>query len=97
MLQKIDIPVAADGILILYEDPGRAAAIRLAGQLRKDGRSVELVKKLSGEHSADYEAFAKENGHGEILDVMPDGTYLCRKLSSEAQAENRTDAEEGQA
>ena len=95
--QKIDIPVAADGLLILYEDPGRAAAIRLAGQLRKDGRSVELVKKLSGEHSADYEAFAKENGHGEILDVMPDGTYLCRKLSSEAQAENRTDAEEGQA
>jgi len=67
--QKIDIPVSADGILILYTEEQQKEAILKAKELRCEGRRVELIKKEAFESPDDYTGFAKENGHGQVIDM----------------------------
>lgn len=80
--QKIEIPVTADGMLILYGDGGRESAIRLARHYRGNGRSVELMKREEGSKAAAYEAFAVENGHRSILCVEENAMCTIWDLSS---------------
>lgn len=71
--QKIEIKVPSDGILILYDRCHRTDAIIKAKELRKQGRNVELIAKGDNETIADYENFARENGHGQIIDMSEVG------------------------
>lgn len=65
--QKIDIPVAHQNVLIVYEDAQKTNAIQLAMQKRKDGRNVELIRKDTGKTNADYEAYALRNHLADVI------------------------------
>ncbi len=65
--QKIDIPVAHQNVLIVYEDAQKTNAIQLAMQNRKDGRNVELIRKDTGKTNADYEAYALRNHLADVI------------------------------
>lgn len=65
--QKIDIPVAHQNVLIVYEDAQKKNAIQLAMQKRKDGRNVELIRKDTGKTNADYEAYALRNHLADVI------------------------------
>ena len=65
--QKIDIPVAHQNVLIVYEDAQKTNAIQLAMQKRKDGRNVELIRKDTGKTDADYEAYALRNHLADVI------------------------------
>lgn len=65
--QKIDIPVAHQNVLIVYEDAQKTNAIQLAIQKRKDGRNVELIRKDTGKTNADYEAYALRNHLADVI------------------------------
>lgn len=65
--QKIDIPVAHQNVLIVYEDAQKTNAIQLAMQKRKDGRNVELIRKDTGKSNADYKAYALRNHLADVI------------------------------
>lgn len=65
--QKIDIPVAHQNVLIVYEDAQKTNAIQLAMQKRKDGRNVELIRKNTGKSNADYKAYALRNHLADVI------------------------------
>lgn len=65
--QKIDIPVAHQNELIVYDAMQKTKAIQMAMQKRKDGRNVELIRKDAGKTKADYEAYALRNHLADVI------------------------------
>lgn len=65
--QKIDIPVAHQNELIVYDAMQKTKAIQMAIQKRKDGRNVELIRKDAGKTKADYEAYALRNHLADVI------------------------------
>lgn len=65
--QKIDIPVAHQNELIVYDTMQKTKAIQMAMQKRKDGRNVELIRKDAGKTKADYEAYALRNHLADVI------------------------------
>lgn len=65
--QKIDIPVAHQNELIVYDAMQKTKAIQMAMQKRKDGRNVELIRKDAGKPKADYEAYALRNHLADVI------------------------------
>lgn len=58
--------------LIIYDKERQEAAIALAGHYRKNGRNVQLTKKLADESTASYKEYAARNSLGEVLYLAKD-------------------------
>lgn len=61
--QKVQLDTGADRTLIVYRASRSEEAIRMAMELRRQGRAAELMPERIGR---DYEAYAKKNGIQEI-------------------------------
>jgi len=60
--QKIEIPVERKTILLLYENEIQKEAIAMAGQYRKDGIPVTLVRRNPDFSMEGYRKYARRNG-----------------------------------
>ncbi len=67
------------GVLIVYQEAERAAALALAKELRGQGKEVELLRAAEGKSLDDYRAYAGRTGAGEFLHYQ-DGTLTEEKL-----------------
>ena len=61
--QKVQMDTGADRTLIVYRASRSEEAIRMAMELRRQGRTAELMPEQIGR---DYEAYAEKNGVREI-------------------------------
>lgn len=64
--QKVNIPVAQLGELIVYDKAHLNEAVTEAMRIRKEGGSVELISRDSARSRADYEAYAAQSHHKKI-------------------------------
>ncbi|MCD8248820.1 MAG: ATP phosphoribosyltransferase regulatory subunit [Lachnospiraceae bacterium] len=55
------------GILVVYREEERAAALSHAKELRAQGKEVELLHAVEGKCLDDYRAYAKRTGAGKLL------------------------------
>ncbi|MCD8196327.1 MAG: ATP phosphoribosyltransferase regulatory subunit [Lachnospiraceae bacterium] len=55
------------GILVVYQEEERAAALSLANELRGQGKEVELLRAVEGKGLDDYRAYAERTGAGKLL------------------------------
>lgn len=57
--QKIDVPVERVDTILLYDHGARREAIRLAGHMRRQGRSLQMIRRPSGTAAENYLAYAE--------------------------------------
>ena len=65
--QKIEVDTDIVGTILLYDRRQKAAAIRLAAQLRSKGTNLQLMKKYYEKSVNDYMEYAKRSYIGKIL------------------------------
>ncbi len=65
--QKIEVDTDIVGTILLYDRKQKAAAIRLAAQLRSKGTNLQLMKKYYEKSVNDYMEYAKRSYIGKIL------------------------------
>lgn len=80
--QKIDVPIEADATMILYKTAQQKTAIGLAGQYRRSGLNVELMRFSSKKELADYIEYGKRHQIGGILFFEHASTVKVINLSS---------------
>lgn len=59
--QKIEVHIDNSDSIILYEIDKQETAIRMANNLRKSGRKIELIRKSKKKTVEDYAAYGKKN------------------------------------
>lgn len=59
--QKIEVYIDNSDSIILYEIDKQETAIRMANNLRKSGRKIELIRKSKKKTVEDYAAYGKKN------------------------------------
>ncbi|MDD6071510.1 MAG: ATP phosphoribosyltransferase regulatory subunit [Clostridiales bacterium] len=59
--QKIEVHIDNSDSIILYEIDKQETAIRMANNLRKSGRKIELIRKSKKKTIEDYAAYGKKN------------------------------------
>lgn len=64
--QKIEIGVEHRTLLIVYQPLGRAEAIKLAGERRADGRTVEIIPRDAAKSEQNYIDYAAQNKIAEV-------------------------------
>ncbi len=74
--QKVQMDTGADRTLIVYRASRSEEAIRMAMELRRQGRTAELMPEQIGR---DYEAYAEKNGVREIRYVKGEEPLWERK------------------
>ncbi|MBQ7432084.1 MAG: ATP phosphoribosyltransferase regulatory subunit [Lachnospiraceae bacterium] len=91
--QKIAIDTDIIGTILLYDRKQKALAIRLAGKLRKDGSSLQMMKKYYEKSIEDYIAYANRSFIGEILYIDETGeTVQVIQCGSGASRVEKIDA-----
>lgn len=60
--QNIPVPVHMTDALVVYEAGRETEAIDMAGDMRADGKYVQLMQQAAGKSQEDYEEFAMRNG-----------------------------------
>lgn len=65
--QKIEIAVPKEGILIVYAKQRFSEAVEQAGELRRNGKIVELVGMDSYHTKEAYEAYGKQNYRSQVI------------------------------
>lgn len=65
--QKIEIPIANDKVLLVYEDDSEAKAVEQAEKMRsEEGRMVALLRR-NGKDMEDYKVYGERHGFSQIL------------------------------
>lgn len=67
MRQKLLPEKKSDTVLIVYHPEKRKEAIEKAEALRREGKSIQLMRKSSRRTKKDYEAYCKRTGLNEML------------------------------
>lgn len=80
--QKLDIPVDAKTILLLYENDIQKEAIDMAAQYRKDGISVTLVRRNNDFSMENYKKYARRN-HFTKMYYIKDSDAHAEKIDLE--------------
>ncbi len=72
--QKIDVAIDNSDSIILYNIEEQATAIRIAQNLRKVGRKVELIRKSKKKEISDYVLYGKHNHFSGMFYLTSDTT-----------------------
>lgn len=72
--QKIEVAVDNSDSIILYNIEQQKSAIRLANQLRKSGRKIELIRKSKKKEIEDYAVYGKKNHFSGMFYLTSDTT-----------------------
>ena len=72
--QKIEVAVDNSDSIILYNIEQQKSAIRLANQLRKSGRKIELIRKSKKKKIEDYAVYGKKNHFSGMFYLTSDTT-----------------------
>lgn len=70
--QKIEIAVPQEGILIVYAKQCFSEAVRQAGEMRRQGKVVELLGMDSYHTKEDYEEYGKRNYRSQVIFLEED-------------------------
>lgn len=68
-MDRQDIPVETDNInaMLVYEPEMQSDAIKFASHCRKNGLSIQLIRKAEGHDIFEYERIAKENATEKLI------------------------------
>ena len=72
--QKIEVAVDNSDSIILYNIEQQKSAIRLANQLRKSDRKIELIRKSKKKEIEDYAVYGKKNHFSGMFYLTSDTT-----------------------
>lgn len=72
--QKVEIPMAKNGVLVLYHSANRKEAIQLVNRYREENRHVTPMRKDDGADMETYKKYALENEISTILYVEDNKT-----------------------
>lgn len=81
--QKIEVPIDNSDSIILYDIERQKTAIRLANQLRRSDRKVELIRKSRKKEIRDYAAYGKKNHFSGMFYLTSDTTVDVYDFVSE--------------
>ncbi len=70
--QRVEVPTAVTDTWIVYDVQAREEAVRMAAQLRAQGRNVCLMRRQPDKSPADYRDHALRNGVRDVR-CLPDG------------------------
>ena len=82
--QSIEIPTE-EGMLLLFDRIEEEKAIAKAGQLRKEGNAIALMKRYEERSLSDYLVHCKANGIGTIIYLKEDGKEEIIKVDQNEQ------------